>query len=91
MIMHECIKDFDKGLKVEAGIFDKIYETEDWRERVSAFWVASSVLGITCFLEFLQLWHPPFLESIRSTFIGSVLIGTTFTWWDFPHYALVAL
>ncbi len=37
MIMHECIKDFDKGLKVEAGIFDKIYETEDWRERVSAF------------------------------------------------------
>lgn len=37
MTMQECIKDFDKELKVEAGIFDKIYETEDWRERVSAF------------------------------------------------------
>ncbi len=54
----------------------------------SAFLVASFVLVITCFLEFLQLWHPPFLEAIRSTFIGSALIGTTFTWWDFPHYVI---
>jgi enoyl-CoA hydratase len=37
MTMQECIKDFDKESKVEAGIFDKIYETEDWRERVSTF------------------------------------------------------
>ena len=35
--MQECIKDFDKELEVEAGIFDEIYEAEDWRERVSAF------------------------------------------------------
>ncbi len=54
----------------------------------SAFLIASFVLVITCFLEFLQLWHPPFLETIRSTFIGSALIGTTFTWWDFPHYVI---
>ncbi len=52
----------------------------------NAIWVVCSVLGITFFLEFFQLWHPLFLESIRSTFIGSALIGTTFTWWDFPHY-----
>jgi len=37
MTMQECIKDFDKELEVEAGIFDEIYEAEDWRERVSAF------------------------------------------------------
>ena len=54
----------------------------------SAFWVACSVLVITCFHECLQLWHPPFLESVRSTFIGSTLIGTTFVWWDFPHYVI---
>jgi hypothetical protein len=54
----------------------------------TAFWVACLVLGITCLLECLQLWHPLFLESIRSTFIGSTLIGTTFAWWDFPHYAI---
>ncbi len=54
----------------------------------TAFWVACLVLGITCSLECLQLWHPFFLELIRSTFIGSTLIGTTFAWWDFPHYVI---
>jgi hypothetical protein len=46
------------------------------------------VLIITCILETLQLWHPPFLEQIRSTFLGAALIGTTFVWLDFPHYIL---
>ncbi len=54
----------------------------------TAFWIACLVLGITCSLEFLQLWHPSFLESIRSTFMGSTLIGSTFAWWDFPHYVI---
>lgn len=44
------------------------------------------VFAITCSLEFLQLWHPHFLEVIRATFIGRTLIGTSFSWWDFPHY-----
>jgi hypothetical protein len=46
------------------------------------------VFTITSGLEFLQLWHPCFLEEIRSHFLGSVFIGTSFTWWDFPHYAI---
>jgi len=46
------------------------------------------VFLITCALEVLQLWHPKFLETIRSYFIGAALIGTTFSWWDFPHYAI---
>ncbi|MFC2170440.1 DUF2809 domain-containing protein [Calditrichota bacterium] len=45
----------------------------------------------TCLLEFLQLWHPHFLEIIRHTFLGGALLGTTFVWWDFPHYVLGAL
>ena len=49
------------------------------------------VFLITSVLEFLQLWHPPFLEVIRSSFWGRALIGTTFVWWDFPHYALGCL
>ena len=49
------------------------------------------VFIITCALEILQLWHPKFLEMIRSSFIGSALIGTTFSWLDFPHYALGCL
>ena len=48
--------------------------------------IAGGVLTATCILEFLQLWHPMFLEAIRSTFIGATIIGTTFDWTDFPYY-----
>lgn len=46
------------------------------------------VFFVTCMLEFLQLWHPPFLQQIRANFLGRTLLGTTFVWWDFPHYAI---
>lgn len=48
---------------------------------------ALSVFTATTALEFLQLWHPPFLEKIRSTFIGRVLIGATFSFYDIIYYA----
>ena len=48
---------------------------------------ATAVFSMTSILEFLQLWHPAFLETIRESFIGRTLIGTTFSWPDFPHYA----
>jgi hypothetical protein len=48
--------------------------------------LAAGVLAATCVLEFLQLWHPPFLETIRSTFLGAAILGTTFDWTDFPYY-----
>lgn len=54
--------------------------------RFSAVWICSGVLAATSFLEFLQLWHPPFLMIIRSHFIGRTLIGSSFSWLDFPHY-----
>ncbi|MCP4662499.1 MAG: DUF2809 domain-containing protein [bacterium] len=50
--------------------------------------LASWVLVLTCSLELLQLWHPPLLRSIRSTFVGRSLIGTTFQAWDFLYYVL---
>jgi hypothetical protein len=42
-------------------------------------------------LELLQLWHPPLLEVVRSTFLGHALIGSGFQWSDLPHYAAGAL
>lgn len=45
------------------------------------------VFSATAALEFLQLWHPPFLEAVRSLWLGRTLIGTTFSLLDFPHYA----
>jgi hypothetical protein len=54
--------------------------------RHKAIKIALWVLVFTSALEFLQLWHPPFLQIIRSTFIGAALIGTSFNWSDFPYY-----
>lgn len=48
--------------------------------------IAGWVLLVTCLLEFLQLWHPPLLELIRSNFFGRTLIGNSFSWSDFPYY-----
>jgi hypothetical protein len=55
--------------------------------RWSASRVAIGVLLVTGGLEVLQLWHPPALEAVRSTALGRALVGSTFSWWDFPHYA----
>ena len=61
------------------------------RPQLSPWRVASIVLVITSILEFLQLWHPPLLQAIRSTFLGHALIGSFFVWSDFPYYAGGAL
>lgn len=50
------------------------------------FRIAFVVVVATCVLEFLQLWHPRWLEVLRATWPGRVLLGTTFGWNDFPPY-----
>jgi hypothetical protein len=56
--------------------------------RFNPIWVAVWVFLATAFLEILQLWHPPFLEAIRSTLMGRLLLGTTFVFSDFIYYAI---
>ncbi|WP_200241466.1 DUF2809 domain-containing protein [Thiohalocapsa halophila] len=53
--------------------------------------VSLAVLVLTALLELLQLWHPLWLEPIRANFLGHALLGSTFSWLDFPHYALGAV
>ncbi|MCD4730999.1 MAG: DUF2809 domain-containing protein [Bacteroidales bacterium] len=48
--------------------------------------IAIWVFIITCMLEFLQLWHPVFLEVVRNNFIGRIILGNSFNWMDFPYY-----
>lgn len=55
--------------------------------KIRIVWIALSVFLTTSVLEFLQLWHPPFLQAIRNTFLGRTLIGNYFTWSDFFYYA----
>lgn len=56
------------------------------RPTAPALPVALAVLCITCCLEFLQQWHPAWLEAIRRTWPGRLILGTTFEWSDFPPY-----
>ena len=37
--------------------------------------IAAGVLFATCCLEFLQLWHPAWLEACRRTLVGRLLLG----------------
>jgi hypothetical protein len=53
--------------------------------------ICLGVFLVTSGLEFLQLWHPPILEAWRSHILGKLLLGKTFTWWDFPYYFLGCL
>jgi hypothetical protein len=56
--------------------------------RASAWRIALSVFLVTCGLEVLQLWHPPFLELIRSNFFGRALVGDGFDPLDFIYYVV---
>jgi len=55
-------------------------------ENARALVIATSVFIVTCILEVLQLWHPEFLEFIRSYFIGRTVLGTSFNLYDFIYY-----
>ena len=65
-------------------VFLFLNKTAPWK-------IAVVVFSITCSLEFLQLWHPSFLEVIRSNFIGRTIIGTSFVWSDFIYYIFGSL
>jgi hypothetical protein len=50
--------------------------------------IATGVFIVTSLLEVLQLSEHPFLEFVRSFFLGQVLIGTSFVWSDFAYYVI---
>ncbi|WP_224085633.1 DUF2809 domain-containing protein [Nostoc sp. MS1] len=51
-----------------------------------SFALIQPALIITCLLEFLQLWQPPFLLWVRSSWAGRMVFGNVFSWVDFPYY-----
>lgn len=59
--------------------------------QLSPMKVALWTFAATCAVEFLQLWQPPFLQDIRATRAGRLLLGNTFSWKDFPYYFLGAV
>jgi Protein of unknown function (DUF2809) len=59
--------------------------------KVSPLKISSGVFLLTCGLEFLQLWQPPFLQALRATLSVRLVLGSTFSWFDFPTYAIGSL
>lgn len=53
--------------------------------------VSIIVLLATSALEVMQLWKPPFLQIIRSTFLGATFLGNTFVPSDFIYYIIGAI
>lgn len=53
--------------------------------------VVRSVLTALCFsvaVEFSQLYHAPWIEAVRITRLGALILGSTFNWPDIPAYAI---
>ena len=46
------------------------------------------VFIITSMIEVAQLWFDYVPIAIRSHIIWRLVLGSTFVWWDFPHYAI---
>ena len=57
-------------------------------DKLKPILIASAVFLVTCALEFTQLWKPQFLELLRENFIIRTIIGSSFSWNDFPYYII---
>lgn len=49
-----------------------------------------AALGVSLLIEVSQLWHPPFLEALRATTLGGLVLGFGFLWSDLICYAVGA-
>jgi len=57
-------------------------------DKLKPILIASAVFLVTCALEFTQFWKPQFLEILRENFIIRTIIGSSFSWSDFPYYII---
>ena len=86
---HKWFNDYGAGLLYEVFWCLVVFFLIPARKYITA--IATSVFVVTSILEILQLWHPWLLQQARSTFLGQAPLGSTFVWWDFPHYVLGCL
>lgn len=57
-------------------------------QRISTLKVAILTLLFTYFIELAQLFHPPWLEYLRSIKVLALILGFTFLWSDIAAYTL---
>ena len=56
--------------------------------RTSTLTVALLALGVAWGVEFSQLCHAPWIDAIRATIPGKLMLGNTFYWPDLIAYAV---
>ncbi|WP_354578951.1 DUF2809 domain-containing protein [Hymenobacter sp. UYP22] len=58
------------------------------RPRQPGRWVANWALLLAFGVEFSQLFHPPWLDALRYTTLGGLVLGRGFLWSDLLCYTL---
>jgi len=56
--------------------------------RASTLIVALLALTFSWGVEFSQIYHAPWLDAVRATIPGRLVLGNTFNWPDLPAYAV---
>jgi hypothetical protein len=56
--------------------------------RSSTSRVAFAALGFSCLVEFAQLYHAPWIDALRGTTLGGLVLGSQFNPLDFAAYAV---
>jgi hypothetical protein len=56
--------------------------------RASTSAAAFSAFCFAALIEFSQLYHAPWIDSVRATTFGVLVLGSTFNWPDFLAYAI---
>lgn len=57
------------------------------KPRASTRSIAMLAFATSCLVEFSQLYQAAWLVSIRSTTLGHLVLGSTFSWFDIAAYA----
>lgn len=61
------------------------------KPRASTAHLSVLAFAISCAVEFSQLYQAPWLNEIRRTAIGHLVLGSTFSWSDTAAYAVGVL
>ena len=59
--------------------------------RVKTHWLALTALIFSYLIEVSQLYHSPWLETIRATTVGGLILGFGFLWSDLVCYTVGVL
>lgn len=58
------------------------------RPRASTGRLAAAALAVSFLVEFSQLYQAPWINAIRHTTMGHLVLGSTFSWLDMAAYAV---